>query len=158
MSTVSVFSMRGHLSSWANLLHILLVKNQNSELRAGVVSSSDAVVLSVNGAGLNLACVPDSPVPTKDSFWGEGLVPTEQESWNIEAVSKLACLPHSADTWHTCVQDDDTAWVCDGVNVLNEAVTEAAEEKANLVALCSWAGWGSSGGGNSCRSWRGHII
>ena len=65
------------------------------------------------------------------------MVPSEQESGAVEAVCELACLPHGADTWSACVQDDDAAWVSDGVDVSNEAVAEAAKEKANLVALCS---------------------
>ena len=65
------------------------------------------------------------------------MIPSEQESGAVEAVCELACLPHSADSWETRVQDDDAAWVSDGVDVSNETVAEAAKEKANLVALCS---------------------
>ena len=44
-------------------------------------------------------------------------------------------------------KNDATAWVCNRVNVSDEAVAEAAEEKAYCVALLS-----SATGSNSCGS------
>ena len=67
MTILGVTSLNA-FSGRADLLHVLLVENEDSELRAWVVSTGDTVVHSVNGASLNLACVPDGPVPTKEGF------------------------------------------------------------------------------------------
>ncbi len=93
------------------MLHVLLVKNENSELGTWVVFACDTVVYSINCAGLNLACVPNGPVPTKEAGCGKGHVPAEQESGAIEAERELASLKHSSDTRKACVQDYATAWV-----------------------------------------------